>query len=99
MGCEAGLKPFEIDGMAPSEVWLMIDGYNERQKGEWERARMISWNIHAHSMMDKQHKEKSPQAFWPLPWDSEVKVSRSPKAIMEHHRKMQEQLKESNGTS
>lgn len=79
---------------------MQIDGYNERMKGEWERARMIGYDIHVHSMMDKKHKAKTIQKFRPFPWEENIKprIAGSPKEILEAHRRMvAEQMQKANG--
>jgi uncharacterized protein YeeX (DUF496 family) len=96
MAAEAGLKPYECDRMSPNDIWVCIEGYEERMKGEWERMRITAYTIHAHSMADKKHKKNSPQKFFPLPWDkgaTEVKVAKSPQEILEWHRKLREKNK------
>jgi hypothetical protein len=94
MAAEAGLKPYECDMMSPNDIYVCIEGYNERMKGEWERMRITAYTIHAHSMTDKKHKKNSPKKFFPLPWDKDageqVKVTHNPLDILAWHRKMRE---------
>jgi hypothetical protein len=90
MAAEAGLKPYECDQMSPNDIWVYIEGYEERMKGEWERMRITAYTIHAHSMVDKKAKKNSPQKFFPLPWDKnrEVKVAKGPQDILDWHAKL-----------
>lgn len=94
MAAEAGLKPWETDMIAPSDVWVMIEGYNGRQKAEWERVRMNSYHIHVHSMIDKRYKKRKPTEFWPFPWDSDYRPRTSAKEILRQHRERIEKLKD-----
>jgi cytochrome c556 len=67
---------------------LTIDGYNERQKQEWERTRAVVFNIHRHTALKKH--ANSAQKFWPFPWDRRngVKVAQSAKEVWEEHQRM-----------
>ena len=82
MGVEAGLKSWECEAISPNEVWMHINGYDMRQRQEWERLRMDMYNTHIHSMADAKKKSKSAQKFFPLPWDEKSKTMVSnPKAV------------------
>jgi hypothetical protein len=67
LACEAGLKVFEIDAMDFVDVLLQIEGYHKRDQNEWERARVIAFAIHSHSMA--KNKSKRPEKYLPFPWD------------------------------
>jgi hypothetical protein len=98
MAAEAGLKPYECDMMSPNDIYVCIEGYNERMKGEWERMRITAYTIHAHSMTDKKHKKNSPKKFFPLPWDkdagSNVKVTHNPQDILDFHEQRKKRIAE-----
>jgi len=58
--------------MAPSDVWLSIDGYNRRERAEWERTRMTWLYIHLHAPL-KKHYQK-PQELHRFPWEEKEGV-------------------------
>jgi hypothetical protein len=68
--------------MSPNDVWIVIDAYHEDQQQEWERARVIAYNIHIHAPYMKR-KEKSIQSFLPFPWDKKL-ISRTQARLQEY---------------
>jgi hypothetical protein len=77
--------------MAPSDVWVYLEGYHNRIKGEWERTRLIAFNVARYGNSDPKKFPKTPQAFMPFAWDKKANVKRlSPAEILEQHRKMKE---------
>jgi hypothetical protein len=86
MAAASGLKPFETDAMPPVDVWVMIEGYNERMRTEWEMTRAVCFNVARFGNSDPKKFPKTPEKFWPLPWD---KVTLMPaKTILEQHARM-----------
>jgi hypothetical protein len=82
--------------MSPNEIYVCIEGYEKRMQGEWERARMMMFTIHTHSMTDKRYKKNSAKKFMPLPWDEgeTVKVAKNPQEVLEAHRARMAALKQ-----
>jgi hypothetical protein len=64
MAAEAGLKPFEIDSMAPADVMISLEGYELRERNELTRMRFIAFTIHRHSTA--KNKAKTPEKWMPL---------------------------------
>lgn len=86
MGCEAGLKPSEIDVMNIGEVWIFLSGYHRRTRLEWERTRAICYSAAA-SGADPKKFPNDPRKYMPFPWDKkETKMSRE--SILEQHARM-----------
>jgi len=59
--------------MTPRFFANAIDGYEARQRDEWERTRLLSWYAAVGPHLDPKKLEKSPQKFMPLPWDKASK--------------------------
>lgn len=91
MAAAASLKTFEVDAISPSEVWISIEGYHEREKQEWERMRYVCF-FTAASNSDRKKFPKSPQRFMPFPWDKIKGVrasASSPQEILNTWRQLQ----------
>lgn len=92
MAAMGGLKPFEVDFMTPSDVWIVIDAHAEREQKEWERARAIAFSAARFGgNSDPKKFPKTPQKYWPLPWDKKTKIDAQ--SIMEQHRVKEARLK------
>jgi hypothetical protein len=62
------LKPFEIYNLTLREFKNHYQGYEARQRNEWERARFISHKI-AISSGKILKKDYTPLELYPFPWD------------------------------
>lgn len=71
---EAGLKPSEIDELSWRDFSLFVRGYEKRERGEWERSRLISYTTYLMQTGDKPR--KTIYKFMPFPWDQKVKQDR-----------------------
>lgn len=60
--------------MTPRFFANAIEGYESRQRDEWERTRLMAWYAAVGPHLDPKKLEKSPQKFMPFPWD---KVSKT----------------------
>jgi len=66
---QMGYSENEFLLMTPRFFANAIDGYEARQRDEWERTRLLSWYAAVGPHLDPKKLEKSPQKFMPLPWD------------------------------
>lgn len=85
MGCEAGLKPGEIEEMPPCDVWMVIEGYEKRKRFDWEQTRVTLYIIAKYSG-NMKNPNISIQKFFPLSWDRET--NQKGDSIVEHHQAM-----------
>lgn len=88
MAAMSGLKPFEVDEMAPTDVWISVDAYELLKKDQWELER---WNWYYTAQFGNRDPKKrfprSPEKFHPL-WFDEKKPEkgRSEKIKADHAR-------------
>lgn len=61
-----------------------VRGHNDKVQREWEQTRIVAYTIAKTN--DVKNKLKSPQSFWPFPWD-EQKVSLKDVVLSEADRK------------
>jgi hypothetical protein len=61
--------------MSYKQIILSIRGYENRQLRDWERARLIAYNVYAG--IPKKEKNRSIQSFLPLPSDANMKRQRT----------------------
>lgn len=75
------------------DVWLCIEGYNEREKAEWERTRAVAYNVAKFGNSDPKKFPKSLQRFWPFEWDKKKGGSRVEEILRQHEamKKLREQ--------
>jgi hypothetical protein len=59
--------------MAPADVWLHIEGYQLRERAEYERLRILAFTI-ARGYADPSKMAKTAERFMPFPWDKKKKV-------------------------
>lgn len=73
--------------MAPTDVWISINGHEENEKAAWERMRMNCFFVHIHAVGKKA--AKSPSDMMPLPWDKNPKARRvnNPREVFEDYLK------------
>lgn len=87
LAASAGLKPYQTDRMYVSDVWVQIEGYNDRienlEKLEWNRTRAVAYIVYLSIPEKKGKVKKSIERFMPFKWDKEGKKKLSPKEIRE----------------
>jgi hypothetical protein len=76
----------QVDQMHATDVWIHIDGHEESSRLQWEHTRMICFTV-ARYACDQKGFPKTPQAFWPFPWD-EQGCKPDSKSILESHARM-----------
>jgi hypothetical protein len=64
------------------DVWLAIEGYEEKEKEEWERTRSLAFIYAQYSA--NGCKKKTPQQLWPLPWDKKKTAAKYQDIIKRH---------------
>ena len=82
---EIGISPKDFNRMTYAEMILAIRGYEKRQEREWERARLIAYQVY--SGIPKKGQNKSIQAYLPLPSDK-LRTRKIDPNMREHFRQM-----------
>lgn len=77
MSGQLGFTPQQTGQMTFREIFNAIDGYNDKQKQEWERTRWQTWHL---INIQLQRKDKIKLTAIPLPWDDKTKPTRADRA-------------------
>lgn len=83
MAAAAGMKPAETDTTPPCDVWIVLDGYERRERVAWERTRIIAYNVAKFGNSDSKKFPASLSKFFPFPWDEQDKPNID--TILEQH--------------
>jgi hypothetical protein len=67
-----GLLPRDFYDMSPREYSLMKMGYETRRKESMKQTRMIMFTM-VTLFADPKSAPKSPEEFWPLPGEKDIK--------------------------
>jgi hypothetical protein len=54
---------------------IMVAGYQRRLQNSWEQTRAIAYNVARFGQSNPKKFPKTPQAFWPLPWDEQKEAA------------------------
>lgn len=92
--------PSEFWDMTYKEIVLAIRGYEKRELGEWERTRLIAYQVYAGIPKKKGESNKPIYSYLPLPSDGQ-KANRMTKESYEETRqiflnKLKEKSKQNN---
>ena len=90
---EIGISPKDFNRMTYAEMILAIRGYEKRQEREWERTRIVAYQVYAGT--PKKGQNKSIQAYLPLPSDK-LRTRKIDPNMREHFRKMALKMNERN---
>ena len=85
----AGIHPEDFDRNDMRTNYILLEGYQQREQSEWERTRAICYNVARFGQSNPKKFPKTPQAFWPLPWDEKHKetTSEDPRQVWLENRK------------
>lgn len=56
-----------LDEIRPYEINVLLAHSDRRERGEWERARLIAYTV----AQSQSTKKLTPKELFPLPWDDE----------------------------
>lgn len=76
---EIGISPDRFWFMSYKQIILAIRGYEKRQAREWERARLIAYQVYAGT--PKKGQNKSITQYLPLASDIMNKVNKDPEKL------------------